>query len=70
MRKTIERVVAVLDERLLAKQFYEESRRQADAMPLTIVEDGIPYEIVDVRCEIKGHINTAIGMYQANVEVS
>ena len=61
--RTIKRVVGSVDERLPLQEVIAISRKQADAMPLEITEQRIPYQVTDVKMHIKGTINTAIATY-------
>lgn len=63
-KKIIERRLEPMDERMPLKQWYEVSRKQVDATPLEIVEDGITYKMFDMKQEINGYMNTAIVLYK------
>lgn len=65
----IRRVVGVIDERLPLKEFMEVSRKQAEAMPLEITENGVVYEVFDIETKIKVWKNTAIGLYRKKAAV-
>ena len=66
---TLRRVIGTTDERLPLKEFHEASRKLANSMPLEITENGIRYEVFDVKFEIKRHMNTTIALYKPKEEV-
>lgn len=57
-------IVSAIDERLPYQEFMEQARKQADAMPLEIEQDGVIYEVFDVQCHIEKPINYAIASYR------
>ncbi len=63
--RRIERDLGSIDDRLPYPIYISIARQQADAMPYEIVEDGLTYQIIDVRFQVDGFISTAIGIYEA-----
>lgn len=68
MSKILERVAGTVDERLPFHQFMDESRKQAEAMPLEIVEEGIAYEAFDCKMHIEGHRSIMTARYRVKSE--
>jgi hypothetical protein len=64
----IQRVVGIIDERLPFDEFVEASRKQAEAMPLEIIVNGVAHEAFDCRPAIVGHLNIMIASYRPKVE--
>jgi hypothetical protein len=64
MSKIIQRSTGPIDERLSLKNFIAEARKQANATPQEIVEDGVVYELFDCKQVINGFMNSTLLFYK------
>lgn len=64
MPKIIQRSAGPIDERLPLKKFLAKARKQVDATPQEIIEDGVVYELFDCKQVIKGFMNSTLLFYK------